>query len=740
MPGFLLLLSLSLLSVDAQQTLRADSTEAVIWGQVRSDRTGAPLRLAMVEVVGMYGQAIHAETDTNGIYILHGVPRGRRLIRATHMDHASHEVELVIVGDRQVLDFDLELRPLRLPTVNAHTPGGIGTLRDTMSLGMPELSAATAKALESSPGMAELGLAEPPRDVPGYEPIDPSDVLFVRGGAADLKLVLLNGAPVYAPFHIGGLIQALDADILRSASLYLGGAPARFDGGLSYVMDLETRSGRPTTPHGRVAMDMLAGNAALEGPVGSRVVYLLSGRAVHGYGTGPFFTSSFPYGYTDGIARVDLELSETSGISVSGFWNRESVLLDTMSVLDQTAEWGNDAASVRYRGRVKGTDLQLTFGTGEFRTGLPLGGVRPLLTEGIAERSRLNADLERELGPGRIYFGASHEQLGFEYRASSRGLVDSLLVRSRADADITGAYVDGAVNVLDRVRLRGGLRADHFSLDESVRFAPRLSAIILLTNRASLTVAGGQYRQYVRPRGSSLVLVGSPAADSAGGQPLLVAEATHVVLGLAQELGEGIRLGLEGFYKRFENLPSAETGDAEASGVDLWVRRGVGDLRGWLSYSLAWVWSERADERVPARNFAGRHLISVGLSGPVIAGGSFDVRVSYGAGLPYTAIPEPEVAAPVFAMLPGPAMNSVSANPGSPGQPDQPYLRIDAELERTWNAQVADRAFTVTPYLKVLNALNRRDALFYHFDRESSGAEPLAGLPLLPVFGVEWAF
>jgi hypothetical protein len=51
------------------------------------------------------------------------------------------------------------------------------------------------------------------------------------------------------------------------------------------------------------------------------------------------------------------------------------------------------------------------------------------------------------------------------------------------------------------------------------------------------------------------------------------------------------------------------------------------------------------------------------------------------------------------------------------------------------------RDVVLRPYLKVLNALNRRDALFYHFERwRDQDPRPLADLPLLPVMGVEWRF
>src|SRR5690606_5250419 len=106
--------------------------------------------------------------------------------------------------------------------------------RDTVAAAAPELSAASIRALEATPGVAELGIAEAARRFPSEEPIDPSEILYVRGAVADLKLVLLDGAPVYAPFHLAGLIAPFETGVLREASLFLGGAPSRYDGGLSY--------------------------------------------------------------------------------------------------------------------------------------------------------------------------------------------------------------------------------------------------------------------------------------------------------------------------------------------------------------------------------------------------------------------------------------------------------------------------------------------------------------------------
>src|SRR5690606_37413050 len=141
----------------------------------------------------------------------------------------------------------------------------------------------------------------------------------------------------------------------------------------------------------------------------------------------------------------------------------------------------------------------------------------------------------------------------------------------------------------------------------------------------------------------------------------------------------------------------------------------------WLGYSLSWVWTVREQER-DANSFRGRHLVNAGVAGPVVGRSLFDVRVSYGAGLPYTAMPEPEVASPAFAMAGGESKTATSSVMGGPDgggsrttEPNAPYVRVDAQVSRPFSGSVRSIDFEFVPYVRVINALNRRDAIFYHY-------------------------
>lgn len=720
---------------------------ATVRGQVRSEKTNFPLQGASVAIVSA-GLSMHATTDSAGFYVLREVPVGRRLLRATHLDHAPLEVE-ISVSDHAVitLDFSLELRPVKLPAITARAVA-MRNIDDTTAAEPAALTQANVKALEASPGVAEIGIVDMTREVPGQEPPDPSDVLYVRGGTTDLKLVLLNGAPVFAPFHLGGIINPLDADLMRAAKLYVGGAPARYDGGLSYVMDLETRAGRSTESHASVSADLLSTRTVLEGPLTSAVSYLIGARSVHGAGAHAFVGSSkFPYAYADAISRIDIA-ALGGQLTLSGFWNQESVMLDSIEGGRGQAAWGNTSGSARYRTNVLGTEAELAVAAGKFRTQLPVGFSRPIVTNGEANRLRATANFARTYAGIYLQYGASLDRQRYDYAAWPRTATrDSSLLRATTRGDIAGFYLDGKWQPVQRLTLRSGLRADIFDNDRAPRFAPRIAATFLLTDKATITIAGGSYRQYVRS-GTSSGIIGTPLADTTKVSPSLsVARASHVVLSIDQDLGDAIRVALEGYYKAYADLPSTEGDLTKASGVDLLIRRGAGRISGWLGYSLAWIWSVDGGDSNRPHIFAGRQLLSAGATGMVAGNAKIDLRVAYGAGLPFTAIPEPEAAPPVFSTLaalkPDRVIGTVPEDNFSyPAPPDEQYLRVDAQVARTFVTDVRGFAFEITPYFKILNALDRRDALFYHFDRsqQEPQARAVAALPVLPIVGLEWRF
>jgi hypothetical protein len=269
-------------------------------------------------------------------------------------------------------------------------------------------------------------------------------------------------------------------------------------------------------------------------------------------------------------------------------------------------------------------------------------------------------------------------------------------------------------------------------------FSPRLSATWLLGGHATLTLAGGRYHQLVLARTQKSFDYGVvDIADSLGIATVpRVASANHLALALDQEMPGGVRLGLEGYYKAFHDIPDASRMGAHSSGVDVWVRRGEGAVRGWMGYSLAWYWSRPDSLGGPSR-FDGRQTLTAGVQAQGRPG-AIEVRVAYGSGLQYTALSNladptstPRQPSPV-------ALESASASLS--GVAPQDFLRLDARVSRTFSPRVGGRETEMTPFLRVMNALDRRDALFYRYHPGDERAEPVATLPVLPVLGLEWRF
>jgi hypothetical protein len=732
-------LALSLLATAAP----ADTARGTIRGAVQSEGSGVPLVLAVVEVAAG-PDTLMATTDSAGAYVLSRVPAGTRTLRVHQIGHVAMEMQ-VLVPAGGVVDLDLALRaqPIALPTVTARA-GGAGGVADTTQAEGGEVAKAAQRVIDQGPGAAAAAPV-PGSGKPGGDAGDPRDVLWVRGSAADLKLVLLDGAPVYTPFHMGGLIQTFEPEVLGSARLYLGGAPARYDGGLAYVMEMDTRAGRRERQRLAGSADLVSGRALAEGPLPFGASYLagfraVNGSALHAFGGG---AEPFPYEYSEGLARFDVPTGGGSAAALTLFGNDEGVRVDTTGVGDDFARWGNLATSLRWSGTVgDGLRMETTAAYSDFRARLPwTTGTRSIVMLGRTRRLRVAADFTREHTRATLRYGFSFDRSWAGNELWTRLPTKVRLFDETNAGDVAGVYGDLQWQPASSVALRGGLRADLFGTGQIASVSPRISATWLLGPHAALTLAGGRYHQYVRVARTDPGASPVPAtiSDSLGlASRLEVARATHLSLGLDQELPRSLRLGLEGYFKRYERVTSP-TDESYVSGVDVWVRRGGGAVSGWVGYSLTWAWALTDGETWGSGRFDGRQVVTTGVEGPLGRTGRFQVRVSYGSGLPYAAIPTAggdQVAAPVPNELNsgGPA-----ESPSLADTPRDPYLRVDAEVSRTWRPWLYGRRFELTPYVRVLNALDRRDALFYRYDgRSGDGFRSLASIPFLPIAGISF--
>ena len=757
-----------------------------VTGRVFSEMNGSVVEFAVVEVVTQ-SRVISALSDRTGRYRLDNVPAGPRLIRAKALDHAEFVVG-VRVPPRGVVSLDLTLpvKPIEVSPLRARAAPLDEAVDEAGSLLAVERRRATPaeaelRMLESSPGMAELGLVQIIQAASDPDPEDPSSILYVRGATSDLKLVLLDGAPVYAPFHLGGLIESFMPGFLGYSRPYVGGAPARYNGGLSYILDLGSRAPRSDRFHTSGALDLMSARGDAEGPLPGGA-FLVGGRYIHGEGPDRLTGDELPYDYRDALVRMDWGIGREGLLSFTGFYNREGVdlarrddaggteavpteggetaepsLFDppaSETPISTLASWGNLAGSVRYRGRAFDSDLELTAALGEFTTSLPIDDATPLEVDGMSRRMRLAGVLSRWISGAQVEIGASFDRVSLQHAARSTLDQTSASFSSRNAGESVGAHAEATMRVLPTVMVRGGFRADYFFAD-GMRLAPRLSVAWTFLKDSELSLAAGRYHQRVlAPETLLSSEIGSfdeisSENGTAGVDPsaLKVSSSTHFVFGLNTRALESFTLGLEGYVKSFEDLPVGP--NLETSGLDVWVHRSAREVSGWVGYSVAWYRPEFEGRKALPRTL-GRQLLSGGVSAQLISGFGIDLSLAYGVALPYTPIPQGddnggnvdglgpvnESPAPLLAI--SASKESTDASP-IVGAARGSYLRLDGTVYRTWVFNWSGVPISISPYIRILNALDRRDGLFFQFDPDEDRTPvSLGAVPLMPLIGVQW--
>jgi hypothetical protein len=269
-----------------------------------------------------------------------------------------------------------------------------------------------------------------------------------------------------------------------------------------------------------------------------------------------------------------------------------------------------------------------------------------------------------------------------------------------------------------------GLRATYELDGERLHLLPRASLTYLPAQNYAVTLSAGRFSETQ----SSGQAVGGAAFDER--MPLNVSHATHVELGV-QHHNTLTFVNATAYVRAFEARPTLAERIVPGADVIAGYTTGLGTVS--MAYTIsrpAFGQSEYDDvQQLLALSFAGRHR-----------GVQLDLTASYGTGVPITSI---VLEHPSDLVTAGPhPVTSLSAGSFAPRAPaDREHFRVDAMLGKEFRITHGQRTARLMPYVRIVNALSQRDALFYFQKGNiSQPAQELARLPAVPTIGLRWDF
>ncbi len=172
---------------------------------------------------------------------------------------------------------------------------------------------------------------------------------YVRGGASDQNLILLDEATVYNASHLFGFFSTFNSDAIKDVSLYKGGMPAGYGGRLSSVLDVKMNEGNNQNFTVQGGLGLISSRLKIEGPlVKDKGSFMISARRTYidfflKASKDTTLKGSTLYFY-DLNAKANYHFNDKNAIYISGYFGKDILgLKNTFGT-----NWGNSTGTLRF--------------------------------------------------------------------------------------------------------------------------------------------------------------------------------------------------------------------------------------------------------------------------------------------------------------------------------------------------------------------------------------------------------
>jgi hypothetical protein len=609
-------------------------------------------------------------TNKFGFYSLVDVPEGSWFLIVRGVGYKTSVTRLSVGSEKNNVVMNLHLEPQSTKTQEVTVTAQRGLRESVQAISRVEVSADLIKKLPALAG--ETDLFRTLQFLPGIQTASEiSSGLYVRGGTPDQNLTLLDGAIVYNPSHLGGFLSTFNGDALRDIRVYKGSFPAEYGGRLSSVIDLTMKEGSTKSVHGLVSLGSLTARGLVEGPIGSSsATFMISGRRMV-YDLILGLTSKIigldeaflpVYYFYDFNGKVNYKISDDNHLYLSGYLGRDVFRFSLNNFLGLGLEWGNATGNMRWMHIVSPTifmNSSLIFTNYDYGVSYTLKtGVQDQTFSTLSQIQDWTLRTEIQYTPDAVHSIKSGAEVTLH---TFHNRVQAITADNATHNQLSGieasVFAQDEWSLTDRLALNIGLRSSWFQAGGQFNLEPRVAGSFALTDDIRLNASFSSVNQYVHLLSRNDVSLPSDIWLPATGS-ILPSNAVQYVIGSEMQLfGGEISFVLEAYYKSMRNLYEYRDGtvlntininnlDAdltrgvgESYGLEALLERRIGNISGWISYTLSWstrTFPELNGGRTFAPRYDKRHNLSLALNYKLNEKWEFGATWTYTSGQPIT--------------------------------------------------------------------------------------------------------
>jgi hypothetical protein len=731
-------------------------------GLVTDNETGGPLvGTTVIANPGNKGTV----TDVNGKFSFN-LEKGYYTLDIRFIGYVAKSIKILVRGDGAI-PIGLNEDFVQMEEVIIYSTAPDANIKG-VTLGKTNMSIETIEALP--PFAGELDVLKSITLLPGISSVGESSSGFnVRGGGADQNLILLDKVTLYNPSHLFGFFSSFNSDVLSDVTVYKGGIPAMYGGRGSSIIDLKYKKADPNNWKGKATLGTISAKLLLEGPIiKDKLSIILGGRTsfsnwqLNAVNDPQIANSSASFFDVNSI--VNYNLNENNKLSYSFYYSFD----DFKFVNDTLYSWSNMGHVLKWDHAFNKTfALNVSLVSSDYNFNIiNRSGVEDFeLTSSIRDQG-LNLDFLKGLGElGSLTFGAQGKLIEIDPgNLMPVGSLSSIIPNDLESEQAleTGLYIQHEFSFLnEKFGLSYGLRYSHFMYmgkntvfeyeqylprsEENIigetyydeyeeiitydGFEPRLSLRYSFNEETSIKAGYNRINQYIHLISNTATI--APTDIWKLSDPYLLPQnVTQYSLGFFKNFANNtIETSIEAYYKDQQNIIEYKdgadlilnnhmetellNGQGRAYGIELYFRRTVGFLRGWIGYtysrSLRQVIGSYPEELINGgewfpSNFDKPHDLTATLEIQANPNINFSSILTYSTG---RAISYPTAKFTYFG-------SDVAYFDQRNDQRAPDYMRIDVSFNFKFNSpkKIFDGKLT----LSVFNLLGRKNAFSVFFD------------------------